>query len=126
MSKYKYRNPSQDRTLPKKDWFMINAFKSCVFNSMAGLLISSLVSSAFAQQHTAAGAPDIPIAKFESGSFGKWTVEGEAFGTGPVRGSLPGQKYLRGYLDNYLVNSYHGGETAKGVLTSPPFVIERD
>ena len=105
---------------------MISAFKSRVFNSMAGLLISSLVSSAFAQQHTAAGAPDIPIAKFESGSFGKWTVEGEAFGTGPVRGSLPGQKHLRGYLDNHLVNSYHGGETAKGVLTSPPFVIERD
>ena len=35
--------------------------------------------------------PDILIADFEGADYGAWTVEGEAFGPGPARGTLPNQ-----------------------------------
>jgi fructan beta-fructosidase len=54
---------------------------------------------------------------FEAASYGEWTVEGDAFGEGPSEGRRPG------ILGSRLAAS-RGGST--GVLTSPPFTIERD
>jgi fructan beta-fructosidase len=68
---------------------------------------------------------EILIADFEGESYGEWTIEGEAFGPGPARGTLPGQMEVTGYLGARLVNSYHGGDDSTGLLTSPPFEIER-
>jgi|GEM_PF-50537 len=63
---------------------------------------------------------------FEGETYGDgWTVEGPAFGTGPARGTLPGQMEVTGFLGPGLVNSYLGGDAATGTLTSPPFVVER-
>ena len=39
----------------------------------------------------ARGAEDVVIANFEAEDSGAWVVEGEAFGKGPARGTLPNQ-----------------------------------
>ena len=73
----------------------------------------------------AAERPDIVIADFETETWGDWTVEGDAFGPGPVKGTLPGQMHVDGYQGERLVNSFHGGDKTVGVLDSPLFRIER-
>ena len=52
-------------------------------------------------------------------------VTGQAFGSGPARGALPGQMQVDGFLGRGLVNSFVGGDDAVGTLTSAEFVIER-
>lgn len=68
---------------------------------------------------------DLLIAGFEGRDYGDWQVEGEAFGPGPARGTLPGQMQVSGYRGRRLVNSFYGGDDSTGRLTSPPFRIER-
>ncbi len=74
---------------------------------------------------TALGAHDILIADFEGEHYGDWRVEGEAFGPGPARGTLPQQMPVSGFLGKRLVNSYYKGDGTTGTLTSPPFKIQR-
>ncbi|HPD16225.1 MAG TPA: glycoside hydrolase family 32 protein [Planctomycetota bacterium] len=83
------------------------------------LLVLALVAA------TALGAEDILIADFEATDYGAWKVEGEAFGPGPARGTLPNQMHVDGFLGKGLVNSYFKGDGTTGTLTSPPFKIER-
>jgi len=71
-------------------------------------------------------AEDIVIADFEGKTYGDWTVEGKAFGSGPSKGTLPEQKALSGYQGAGLANSFVGGDGSTGKLTSPRFKIERD
>ena len=40
---------------------------------------------------------DILIADFEGKDYGEWKVEGQAFGTGPAKGTLPNQLNVTGY-----------------------------
>lgn len=68
----------------------------------------------------------IIIADFEGADFANWTVEGDAFGNTPASGSVSGQQEVTGFEGKGLVNSFHGGDDARGVLTSPEFTIERD
>ena len=68
---------------------------------------------------------DKVIAQFEGDTYGEWTTEGNAFGTGPAKGTLPGQMHVSGYVGKGLVNSFNGGDQATGTLTSPPFTIDR-
>jgi uncharacterized protein (DUF608 family) len=72
----------------------------------------------------AAARPDVVFEDFENG-YGNWKVEGTAFGTGPARGTLPGQQAVSGFLGKGLVNSFAGGDDTTGRLTSRPFKIER-
>jgi sucrose-6-phosphate hydrolase SacC (GH32 family) len=72
-----------------------------------------------------AAGDDVVIADFEADTYGPWEVTGEAFGTGPARGTLPNQQAVTGFLGRGLVNSYLGGDGATGTLTSPVFKIER-
>ena len=65
------------------------------------------------------------IADFEGDTYGAWTAEGTAFGTGPAKGTLPGQMTVEGFEGKGLVNSFFGGDGATGTLTSPAFKIER-
>ena len=69
---------------------------------------------------------ELVIADFEGDTYGAWQVEGEAFGPGPAKGTLPGQNPVTGYVGKGLVNSYYKGDGTTGKLTSPDFVIERD
>jgi fructan beta-fructosidase len=68
---------------------------------------------------------DIVVADFEGADYGDWKVEGEAFGPGPARGTLPNQMPVSGFLGKGLVNSFHKGDGTRGTLTSPPFKVSR-
>lgn len=67
---------------------------------------------------------DMVYETFEDG-YGKWTIEGEAFGKEPARGTLPGQQQVAGFQGQRLVNSFFDGDRTTGTLTSPTFRIER-
>jgi levanase/fructan beta-fructosidase len=69
---------------------------------------------------------DMLINDFEAADYGDWTVEGDAFGTGPAKGTLPGQMHVSGFEGDRLVNSFLGGDKSTGKLTSPEFAIQRD
>ncbi len=73
----------------------------------------------------AAAGGDLLIADFEANDYGKWTAAGDAFGTGPARGTLPNQMAVSGFEGRGLVNSYLNGDGTQGTLTSPEFKIER-
>ncbi len=73
----------------------------------------------------AAAQDDLLIADFEGPDYGRWTVEGEAFGPGPAAGTLDRQMNVSGYRGKQLVNSFFRGDGTTGTLTSPPFKIER-
>ena len=51
-------------------------------------------------------SPDLVVADFEGDDYGTWVVEGDAFGTGPARGTLPGQMTVSGFRGRGLVNSF--------------------
>ncbi len=68
--------------------------------------------------------PDLVFEDFEQG-YGRWRVEGTAFGTQPAHGTLPGQQEVSGFLGHGLVNSFVGGDDTTGKLISQPFTIER-
>lgn len=73
----------------------------------------------------ALAADDLMVADFEQDSYGEWTVTGNAFGAGPARGTLPNQMQVEGFRGQGLVNSFAGGDTSVGSLTSPEFRVER-
>ena len=77
---------------------------------------------AFAQN---ASRVDIVLADFEGDTYGGWKTEGEAFGTGPAKGTLSGQMHVSGFQGKGLVNSFLRGDRTTGTLTSPPIKIER-
>jgi len=62
---------------------------------------------------------------FEGQTFGDWTTTGTAFGDGPATGDVPPQTGVSGFLGASLANSFHGGDSATGTLTSPTFTITR-
>jgi len=68
---------------------------------------------------------DFVIADFEQPTYGAWVSNGTAFGSGPAQGTLPNQNPVSGYVGSGLVNSYLGGDSTTGTLTSPPFVITK-
>ena len=70
-------------------------------------------------------ADNLLIADFEGPDYGQWKTTGEAFGTGPARGTLPGQMRVDGFKGKGLVSSFFGGDGSTGTLTSPEFKIER-
>jgi fructan beta-fructosidase len=70
-------------------------------------------------------AQDLVIADFEGADYGAWRATGTAFGNAPARGTQPNQMNVAGFQGLGLVNSFNGGDDAKGRLTSPPFKMER-
>jgi sucrose-6-phosphate hydrolase SacC (GH32 family) len=71
-------------------------------------------------------ADGVVIADFESSDYAGWVATGEAFGSGPARGALPGQMAVDGYLGRGFVNTFLNGDKSKGTLTSPEFAVSRD
>jgi len=72
-----------------------------------------------------AARPAVVFEDFEGKDYGTWTVEGEAFGKRPARGTLAQQQAVSGFRGRGLVNTYLGKDPPHGVLTSPEFTIER-
>ncbi|MCB2153824.1 DUF4960 domain-containing protein [bacterium] len=64
---------------------------------------------------------DIVLADFEWSHWNGWSATGTAWGGAPSTGA-PASNFLGG---SYASSSY-GGDGATGVLTSPPFLINRD
>ena len=62
-------------------------------------------------------AEDLVIADFEADSYGDWRATGEAFGSGPAKGALPGQMSVSGFEGQRLVNSSEN--TLKAHLSVP-------
>ena len=88
------------------------------------LLMSSL-GVALPVPAMARDRPDVIVADFEGDTYRGWIADGEAFGTGPAHGTLPGQMAVTGFLGGGLVNSFANGDGSTGTLISPPFAIER-
>ncbi|MEU3935861.1 GH32 C-terminal domain-containing protein [Streptomyces sp. NPDC029044] len=65
------------------------------------------------------------LADFEGGTYGGWTATGDAFGTAPAGGTLPGQQQVSGFLGQGLVNTFRNGDSTTGTLTSPEFTVDR-
>ncbi|MER7478712.1 GH32 C-terminal domain-containing protein [Streptomyces sp. NPDC126510] len=63
------------------------------------------------------------VQDFEGAGFGDWTATGNAFGQGPAAGAVDGQGTVSGFDGKGLANSFHGGDGATGLLTSPPFTV---
>ncbi|MEO5915184.1 MAG: c-type cytochrome [Luteolibacter sp.] len=64
---------------------------------------------------------------FEGDGFGDWKVEGPAFGMAPVTGKTDDMPSpFISYSAESLASSTHGGEAAKGTLTSPEFTISEN
>ena len=61
------------------------------------------------------------VQDFEAADFAGWTATGTAFGPGPSAGGVAGQHGVTGFVGERLANSYHGGDSPVGTLTSPPF-----
>lgn len=70
-------------------------------------------------------AEDLLIDDFEADSYQKWTVTGDAFGSAPAEGTLPGQMPVTGYRGDRLVNTFRGGDSATGIALSAEFEIKR-
>ena len=91
---------------------------------MKKLLLSFLLIT-FVCLTQATAQEDILIADFEGRDYGDWKVTGEAFGSGPARGTLPTQMEVTGFEGKRLVNTFNKGDDATGTLTSPIFEIKR-
>jgi len=95
-------------------------------NAVSRLLVATVVvSSLMSTGSSIRAAEDIVIADFEGANYGEWKVEGKAFGTGPAKGTLPGQMTVGGFEGKGLVNSFVDGDKSTGTLTSPSFKLER-
>lgn len=73
--------------------------------------------------------PGHVFADFEGQDHGGWTVDNDPdlapgpFGDAPVRGTVPGQQEVTGYLGSGLVNSFVGHDAPQGRMVSPRFTI---
>jgi len=90
---------------------------------MANIIL--MLVAAWSVSVLAAERPDVVIEDFEGPDYGKWKVEGEAFGPGPAHGTLPNQMQVSGCRGQGPVNSYYKGDKSTGKLTCPPIKIER-
>ncbi len=115
--------------------------ENAVFFDSAKAIIAQRRSRVVAERnrtlivHTAEKAPlpegaaaprrKIVLSDFEDPDYGEWKVKGEAFGKGPAKGTLPTQNPVSGFLGKGLVNTFLGGDSPHGTLTSPPFKISR-
>nr|WEI57563.1 putative GH32 family protein [Micropterna sequax] len=84
------------------------------------------IACSFATLMISCASGDIVIDDFESGTFDKWTVTGDAFGASPTMGAYPGQQEVTGFGGKYLANSFYNGDDSFGTLSSSEFTIERD
>ena len=94
----------------------------------AATLLLASASAATLEAEDAAKAPrrdDVVVMNFDEDDYGDWTIEGEAFGAAPAKGTLPGQMSVSGFAGSGLANTFYQGDKTQGKATSPEFVIER-
>lgn len=99
--------------------------RSRVIEEKGRTLIVHTAEKAPGAELAAKPRPKIVLSDFEGADYGKWQAEGEAFGKGPAKGTLPSQQKVSGFEGKGLVNTFLGGDGPHGTLTSPPFEISR-
>ncbi|MFQ6036519.1 MAG: GH116 family glycosyl hydrolase [Sedimentisphaerales bacterium] len=99
--------------------------RSRITNEKSRTLIIHTAEKAPLPEATQIPRPKIVLADFEGPDYGQWKTSGEAFGTGPAKGTLPKQQRVTGFLGKGLVNTYLGGDGPHGTLTSPRFNVSR-
>ncbi|WP_442506790.1 GH116 family glycosyl-hydrolase [Novipirellula sp. SH528] len=99
----------------------------CKYQELEG--ISTVECSADFQSGTSknSGPAETEVfADFEGGSYGEWSVEGNAFGDSPSDGVDNSKlQKLSGFKGKGLVNSWTGTDQLQGKLISPDFQIEK-
>lgn len=91
------------------------------------LMIRTWLMFILASSGSLQAADDLVQFDFETVDYGSgWTIDGDAFGTGPARGGLKGQMTVSGYTGSGLINTFLDGDRSTGSLLSPSFLIERD
>jgi fructan beta-fructosidase len=68
---------------------------------------------------------DLMIADFNTGSYGDWKTEGNAFGKNPSSGVLPVNIAAEHFASDQMASSYQWGDSSVGKLISPEFDIAR-
>ncbi len=63
------------------------------------------------------------FAGFDSGTYSPFTATGTAFGGAPAIGPLPGQSAVDGVVGTGFADSFTGGDSATGTLTSAAFKV---
>lgn len=105
-----------------------------VREEVPGLVITNLIAKAPKHASVANERPPVVFDDFEDGTYGKWRVEGTAFGDRPYRADeLPERLQALKPSGKWLVNSHearHGEDSPAsdrllGKLTSVEFTIER-
>ena len=69
---------------------------------------------------------DIPIADFEGPDYGDWKATGEAFGSGPARGTLPNQMEVSGFIEGEYVRGRLSLDAATNLIYKYEYEIERE
>jgi len=77
-------------------------------------------------EEEAAATDGSVFADFEGKTYGAWKAEGQAFGAGPAKGTLPRQMRVSGMRGKGMVNTFLNGDRSTGSLTSPEFTIKTD
>jgi fructan beta-fructosidase len=73
-----------------------------------------------------AGTADVVIADFEGPDWSGWSVQGTAFGPGPVRGAdALSALEIQGFHGDGVASSERAGDGPTGTLTSPEFTVNR-
>ena len=91
---------------------------------LVGIACALLICVGLKDSHAAPKSESV-LFDFEGHDFSGWEVKGDAFGAGPVEGTLPGQQAVSGYVGKRLVNSFHQGDKTTGILRSPEFTIDQ-
>ena len=69
--------------------------------------------------------PPILFEDFEGPDFGKWTVEGDAFGKAPAQPPASGGSPVTGIEGKGCACSSGAGDGPQGIMTSAPFTVNR-
>jgi uncharacterized protein (DUF608 family) len=84
---------------------------------------ASVLMDAIAPQRAPEPEPVVEMFDdFEHG-YGNWKIEGDAFGTEPAGGTLPGQQEVAGFHGKGLVNTFRNGDGTTGRAVSKTFVV---
>ncbi len=66
---------------------------------------------------------EVLIDDFEDSGYAGWTLEGDAFGSGPAGGKIGGQQEVTGFKGMGLVNTFLDGDRSRGAMISKPFAV---
>lgn len=106
--------------------YFLNMIFHQVADNQMRITIALLTLLLFGAWTPVRAAEDILFEDFETQNNQQWEITGEAFGRGPVEGTLPRQGKVLDYHAERLVNSFLGGDSAQGEMWSPTFTISRN